>query len=230
MVFAREGARVVVSDVNRTGGEETVRAVTDAEGEATFVQADVSNGEDVKRLVQAAVDTYRRLDCAFNNAGIEGSPAHTADYDEATWRRVIDINLTGVWLCMKYEIGAMLTNGGGAIVSNASILGQVAFTTAPAYVASKHGVVGLTRTAAIEYATQGVRVNAVCPGFIETPMLERSGMLQDPRLRGAIEGMHAMKRLGRPEEVAEVAMMLCSDATSFVTGHPMLVDGGYVSQ
>jgi NAD(P)-dependent dehydrogenase (short-subunit alcohol dehydrogenase family) len=170
------------------------------------------------------------LDYAFNNAGIEGEQATTADYPVSEWERLISINLTGVWLSMKYEIPQMLKNGSGAIVNMSSILGTVGFANACAYVTAKHGVIGLTKTAALEYATQGIRVNAVCPAFIETPMLERWGLLTDPEIRAQLVSLHPLQRLGEPEEVADVVLWLCSEEASFVTGHAMLIDGGYVAQ
>lgn len=171
LAFAKAGARVVAADLNEAEGEETVRLAEAAGGEVRFVTTDVTRDEDVARMVQVAKDAFGGLDFAFNNAGIEGVLAPTADYPEDAWLKVLDVNLTSVWRCMKHEIPAMLERGGGAIVNNASILGLVGFANAPAYTASKHGVVGLTKAAAQEYAPRGIRINAVCPGFIETPMV-----------------------------------------------------------
>ena len=228
--FAREGARVVVADVDAAGGEETVRLAGAAGGEARFIRCDVSSGTEVEALIGGTVEAWGRLDCAVNNAGIAGAQAPVADYPDDAWRRVIDINLNGVWLCMKREIPPMLAGGGGAIVNVASILGLVGFANASAYVAAKHGVVGLTKTAAIEYAARGLRVNAVCPGFIETPMIERGLADAPPRVLQAITRLHPVGRLGRPEEIAAMVVWLCSDAASFVNGAAMTVDGGYVAQ
>ena len=229
LVFAREGAKVVVADVVVDGGEETVRLIKAAGGDAVFVKADMAKATDVEGMVQQAVSTYGRLDCAHNNAGIEGATGKTADYQEPDWDRVIQINLTGVWLCMKYEIPQMLKQGGGAIVNTASDAGLLGVPQMPAYVASKHGVVGLTKTAALEYAKSGIRVNAVCPGVIKTPMVERITSLRP----GRIERMAAAEpvgRMGKPEEIAEAVVWLCSEAASFVTGLPMPVDGGIAAQ
>lgn len=228
VAFAREGAQVVVSDIMVQGGEETVHLIQQAGGKAIFVKTDVSKAAEVEAMVVQAVSTYGRLDYACNNAGIGGPLLFTADYSEADWNRVIGINLTGVWLCMKYEIQQMLKNNGGVIVNMASILGLVGFAGSPAYVAAKHGIVGLTKTAAIEYATQNIRVAAVCPAFIQTPMVEQG--ITDPAAMRQIEAMHPMRRLGKPDEVAEMVIWVCSDRASFVTGCPLLVDGGYVAQ
>jgi NAD(P)-dependent dehydrogenase (short-subunit alcohol dehydrogenase family) len=229
LTFARAGARVVVADVVIAGGEETVRLIKAAGGEAIFVKADMAKAAEVEAMVNTAVAAFGRLDSAHNNAGIEGVTATTADYPEDDWERVININLKGVWLCMKYEIPQMLKQGGGAIVNTASGAGLVGVPRMPAYVASKHGVVGLTRTAALEYAKAGIRVNAVCPGVIQTPMVERV----TSRRPGMIEKMIAAEpigRIGKPEEIAEAAVWLCSEAASFVTGHAMSVDGGALAQ
>lgn len=230
IAFAAEGAKVVVSDVSVEGGEETVRLIRAAGGEARFAACDVAKEAEVEALVRGAVSAYGRLDCAFNNAGIGGPQSPTADYPLDGWSRVIGVNLTGVFLCMKHELQQMQKQGGGAIVNNASILGTVAFAGAPAYVAAKHGVLGLTKTAAVEVAAQNIRVNAVCPAFIATPMLESAGLLGDPALHQMLVNLHPMKRLGRSEEIATAVLFLCSDEASFMTGHPMLVDGGYVAQ
>lgn len=230
IAFAREGARLIVSDLADAAGEETVGAIRAAGGDARYVRTDVRDASEVEKLVLGTLQTYGRLDVAFNNAGIEGATAPIADLSEADWERVLRVNLTAAFLCMKHEIAAMLKQGAGAIVNNASILGQVGFANASAYVAAKHGLLGLTRTAAIEYASRGIRVNAVCPGFIVTPMLERAGLLQDEGTRKSLEAMHALKRLGRPEEVAEAVLFLASPKASFIAGHPLLVDGGYVAR
>lgn len=228
--FAREGARVVVSDLADGAGEETVSSIRKAGGEARYVRTDVRDAAQVAALVTGTVQAYGRLDVAFNNAGIEGSQAPIADLSEESWERVLRVNLTAVFLCMKHQLAQMTKQGEGAIVNNASILGQVGFANASAYVAAKHGLLGLTRCAALEYSTRGIRVNAVCPGFIVTPMLERAGLLQDDATRKTIESLHAMKRMGKPEEVAEAVLFLASAKASFIAGHPLLVDGGYVAQ
>jgi len=229
LAFAREGAKVVIADVVVAGGEETVRLIKAAGGEATFVKADVAKAAEVEALVKKAVETYGKLDCAFNNAGIEGEIAPTADCTEENWHRVVDIDLKGVWLCMKYEIPHMLKQGSGAIVNTASVAGLVGFQGIPAYVAAKHGVNGLTKTAALEYAKSGIRVNAVCPGVIQTPMVERA-FRASPQFGEAAAALEPVGRLGKPEEIAEAVVWLCSDAASFVTGLPMAVDGGLVAQ
>jgi NAD(P)-dependent dehydrogenase (short-subunit alcohol dehydrogenase family) len=229
--FAAEGARVVVSDVNVDAGEETAQMIRDQGGEASFVRADVSKSSDVQEMVTFTLDTYGRLDFAFNNAGIEGDLAPTADYSEDAWNRVIAINLTSVFLCMKYQIPHMLESG-GAIVNNASILGTVGFANAPAYTASKHGVLGLTKAAAQEYGAKGVRINAVCPGFIETPMVMERGVQagQNREMYDQLASMHPIGRLGRSEEIASAVLWLCSPGAAFTIGHPLVVDGGYVSR
>ncbi len=229
LAFAREGSRVVAADVTMEGGQETVQLIKNAGGEAIFVKADVSNASEVEALVQQAVAAYGRLDCAHNNAGIEGRGAFIVNDTEANWERVLAVNLKGVWLCMKYEIRQMLTQGGGAIVNTASGAGLVGGRGSGAYVASKHGVVGLTKTAALEYAKSGIRVNVVCPGAIETPMINRITR-QQPKVLAAMAAAHPIGRAGKPEEIAEAVVWLCSDAASFVTGHAMPVDGGLVAQ
>lgn len=229
LAFASAGARVVVSDVVVDGGEETVERIEAAGGEATFVRADVSQTAEVEALVGRTVETYGRLDCAHNNAGIEGDMAPTADCAEANWDRTIAINLKGVWLCMRYEIPQMLRQGGGVIVNTASVAGLVGFANLPAYVASKHGIAGLTKTAALEYAEQGIRVNAVCPGVIHTAMIDRI-VGDDAVAVSQFTALEPVGRMGLPAEVAQVVVWLCSDAASFVTGVAMPVDGGFVAQ
>jgi NAD(P)-dependent dehydrogenase (short-subunit alcohol dehydrogenase family) len=227
-LYGRERARVVVSDVEEEGARTTVRLVEEAGGEARFVRADVSRAEDCDALVQETVRTFGRLDVACNNAGVGGESNLTADYTPEGWRRVLDINLSGVFFCMKAEIPAMLQGGGGSIVNIASILGQVAFATAPAYVSAKHGVVGLTRNAAVEYGGQGLRVNAVGPAFIRTPMI--ADLEGDQETYRTLVSLHPLGRLGEPEEVAEVVLFLSSDRASFVTGAYYAVDGGYLAR
>lgn len=229
MTFSQEGAQVVVSDQDVESGEITAEQIRQAGGEACFIAADVSQTDDIERLIARVVDTYGRLDCAHNNAGIEGDAAMTIDYEESQWDRVIAINLTGVWRCMKAEIPQMLKQGGGAIVNTASAAGLIGFRGASAYVASKHGVIGLTKTAALEYAKSGIRVNAVCPGAIDTPMMGRiTG--DEPRLVDRMVATEPVGRMGTADEIAASVVWLCSDAASFVTGHAMAVDGGMVAQ
>ncbi len=230
MAFAREGAKVVAADVVVDGGEETVRIIQDSGGEAIFVRTDVAAANQVEALVNTAVETYGRLDCAHNNAGIEGAVAQTHEYLEDAWDAVMGINLKGVWLCMRYEIPQMLRQGGGTIVNTASVAGLVGIRRQPAYVASKHGVNGLTKVAALENAGRGIRVNAVCPGAIRTPMIERFLELNPEFNEEKMVEMEPVGRMGSPDEIAAAVVWLSSDAASFVTGHTMTVDGGWVAQ
>lgn len=226
IAFANRGAKVVIADY--VEDSETLDLITKHSGEAIFVKCDVSNAKDVQNMVEKTIATFGRLDYAFNNAGIEGAQGMTADCTPENWDRTIGVNLTGIWLCMKYELPHLLKNG-GAIVNCASIAGLVGFPGLPAYVASKHGVVGLTKTTALEYAKQGVRVNAVCPGVIKTPMIDRfTG--KDKVAEKAFADQEPVGRMGQPEEVAEAVIWLCSEASSFVTGHAMAVDGGWIAQ
>ena len=229
LAFAREGARVVASDIEGAGGEETARLVTEGGGTALHVACDVTRATDVEALVATAVDAYGRLDCAHNNAGVEGAYGRTADCGEDNFDRTCAVNLKGVYLCLKAEIAHLLgREGGGAIVNTASVAGVEGAKNLPAYVASKHGVMGLTRTAALEYATRGIRVNAVCPGPIRTRMLEAI-MEENPRMEPAMIAAVPMRRLGAPEEIAEAVVWLCSDRASYVTGQGLVVDGGFTA-
>ncbi|MBK6791138.1 MAG: SDR family oxidoreductase [Anaerolineales bacterium] len=230
LMFAKAGAKLIVADIVVAGGEETVRLINTAGGEAVFTSCDVTKSEEVKSVMTTALKNYGRLDYACNNAGIGGPSMLTGEYKEEDWRAVIDVNLIGAWLCMKYELEIMQKQGGGVIVNMASILGKVGFATASAYVAAKHGLIGLTETAALEYATQNIRVNAVCPGFIYTPLLEKAGMKTGTDLHTQISNLHPMKRMGTSEEIANAVTWLCSDAASFITGHALMVDGGYTAQ
>jgi NAD(P)-dependent dehydrogenase (short-subunit alcohol dehydrogenase family) len=227
IAFAARGAKVVIADW--VEDNETVNTITSAGGDAIFIKCDVSNEESVKMMVDKTIAQYGKLDYAFNNAGIEGHSAPTHECSSENWDKTIAVNLKGIWLCMKYEIPHMLKQGKGAIVNNASIAGLVAFPNIPAYVASKHGVIGLTKNAAIEYAKSGIRVNVVCPGVIKTPMIDRfTG--KDKAVEKQFESSEPIGRLGEPGEVAEAVTWLCSDAASFVTGLSMPVDGGWVAQ
>ncbi len=229
IAFAELGARVVVSDIEVDGGEETVRMIEEDGGTAMFVRADVASADDSQALVDRTIAAWGRLDFAFNNAGIEGHMAPTAQVTSDTWDRVLAINLTGVWNCMKAEIPEMLRVGGGSIVNCSSVAGLVGFAGSAAYVASKHGLVGLTKSAALDYATEGIRVNAVCPGVIRTPMIDRVVEAQ-PEMEAALIGMEPVGRLGTPEEIASAVIWLCTDGAAFVTGHPLAVDGGVVAR
>lgn len=225
---AREGAVVVVSDLDEAGGAETLARVRRAGGDGTLVVADVARPGDAGRLVDRTVSKYGRLDIACNNAGVAGELAPTAEYPDDAWQHVIDVNLSGVFHGMKQQIAQMLRNGGGAIVNVASILGQVGFAKACAYTAAKHGVVGLTKVAALEYAEHGIRVNAVGPAFIHTPMIAR--LEGDEAARAQLEALHPIGRLGMPHEVAELVVWLASDRASFITGSYHPVDGGYLAR
>jgi NAD(P)-dependent dehydrogenase (short-subunit alcohol dehydrogenase family) len=222
VAFAASGASVVVSDVNEAGGEETVALIAAAGGKAVFQRCDVSNGADVKSLVARAVSEYGHLDFALNNAGINNLGSN--EYDDDVWARSMGINLTGVMMCMREEAEVMMAQGKGAIVNTASINGLVGNGAQPGYTASKHGVVGLTRHGALRWAQAGIRVNCVCPGVIETPMT--APLTANPEMKKILDGMTPMGRMGKAEEIASAVMWLCSDQASFVTGHPLVVDGG----
>jgi NAD(P)-dependent dehydrogenase (short-subunit alcohol dehydrogenase family) len=205
-----------------------LKTIQDDGGSALFIKCDVSKSADVADMIQKTIDTFGRLDFAVNNAGVEGATAPTHECTEENWDRTININLKGVWLCMKHEITHMLKQGKGAIVNTASVAGLIGFQGLPAYVVSKHGIVGLTKTAALENAKQGIRINAVCPGVIRTPMVDRTTG-KDKTVEKKFEDMEPVGRMGEPEEVAEAIVWLCSDAASFVTGHAMPVDGGWIA-
>jgi len=229
LLLAKQGAKVMIADYVPESAERTVKLIKDAGGNANCIAAEVSMPKQVEAMVAKTVEVYGRLDGAFNNAGIEGKMADTVEYPEETFDRIMAINLKGVWLCMRAEIPQMLKTGGGAIVNTASGAGLVGVPMLSAYNASKHGVVGLTKTAALEYAQKNIRVNCVCPGLINTPMVARmidSGGMNEQESVAA----EPVRRMGRPEEIGEGVVWLLSNAASFVTGHSMSIDGGYVAQ
>ena len=225
--FAREGASVVVADIDEDGGNETVALIEKAGGAASFVRTDVSVRDDVYAMVQHAVDTFGGLDCAHNNAGIAAPMVPLADYPDDGWDHTIAVMLTGVYHCMKAEIPRMLERGGGAIVNTASGVGLVGYPNQAAYTASKHGVLGLTKVAALDYGSQGVRVNAICPGTARTPMVDEA-IQQFPGIEDDLKKLHPIGRIGEAQEIAEAAVWLCTPAASFVLGVALPVDGGYV--
>jgi NAD(P)-dependent dehydrogenase (short-subunit alcohol dehydrogenase family) len=229
LAFAREGAKVVVADTVAKDGEDTVNSIRRAGGEASFIRTDVSKASEVEAMVNKTIETYGHLDCAYNNAGVVISPRLTPETSEADWDHVINVNLKGVWLCMKYEIPQMIKSGKGAIVNASSMVGLIGLPKRSAYAASKHGVIGLTKVAALEYANAGIRVNAICPAVVRTPLVE-SIIESDPEAESQLMSMIPMERLGTLEEMAEVVVWLLSDASSFVTGHAMAVDGGVVAK
>lgn len=230
LAFAREGARVAVADAAETAAQETVALINKAGGQAMTLTGDVTDAGAVEAMVKSVVAAYGRLDCAFNNAGIAGFQVDaggkkTHEWSEAGFDRMIAVNLKGVWLCMKHELPQMVSQGGGAIVNTASIAGLIGLATSSGYVAAKHGVVGLTKTAALEYADDNVRVNAVCPGYIETKMTEDTMRRRGEELMAKVP----FHRMGKPEEIAEMVLWLCSDRASFVSGAAYNVDGGYMA-
>jgi NAD(P)-dependent dehydrogenase (short-subunit alcohol dehydrogenase family) len=227
LLFAREGAKVVIADYVTEGGNETVRQIKAAGGEALFTQADVSKSADVQHMIATTVKTYGRVDVLFNNAGIEGPSAKIANYKEEDWDRVIAIDLTAVYLGMKYVIPEMLKQGGGVIISTASVAGLVGFPGSGAYAAAKAGVINMTRLVALEYADKNIRVNCICPGIIETPMVDR---VMGNRPREGVVKAEPIGRLGKPEDIANAALFLASDESSFATGAPFIIDGGYVAR
>jgi NAD(P)-dependent dehydrogenase (short-subunit alcohol dehydrogenase family) len=226
VAFARRGAKVVIADWIEE--PSTLKEVQDLGSTAMFVKCDVSKSADVQQMINAAMKAYGRIDYGVNNAGIEGATAPTHECTEENWERTMNINIKGVWLCMKHEILVMLKQGKGSIVNTASVAGLIGFPGLPAYVVSKHGIVGLTKTAALENAKQGIRVNAVCPGVIRTPMIDRTTG-KDKTVEKQYENMEPVGRMGAPEEVAEAIVWLCSDSASFITGHALAVDGGWIA-
>ena len=230
LAFAREGARVAIASRRKTKGDEVVRAIRDRGGEAVWIKADVTNVQQVRALVGRTVSAFGGLDYAFNNGGSGGKGRPTADMDERNWDMTIDGYLKSVWLCMKYEILAMLKRGAGVIVNNSSVDGVRAypFPIGSAYSAAKHGVIGLTKSAALEYASRGIRINAVCPGWVRTPPVDR-WMKRDPKVARQIISQEPIGRLGTPEEIAEMVIWLCSERATFVLGAALAIDGGYLA-
>ena len=228
IAFARDGAKVTVADIAVDGGLETVRLINDSGGEALFVECEVSRAAEVAALVAGTVEAFGSLDCAFNNAGIGGPRVPIHEVSEKDWDLVTSVDMKGVWLCMKYEIKQMLDQGNGAIVNTASIAGLKGLPTASAYGAAKFAVVGMTKIAALDYARQGIRINAVCPGWVWTQLLEIDGVVTPEREASFIKRA-PVGRIGEPAEIAEAVVWLCSDAASFVTGHSMAVDGGVMA-
>ena len=229
LAFAQAGANVVVADVLEVDGVKTAQLIEEMGVRVLFVKCDVSSESEVKNLMNRTVETFGRLDYAVNNAGSEGKVGNTVDCTTENWDRVIAVDLKGVWLCMKNEIPQMVKQGSGSIVNISSIAGLIGFQSIPAYVAAKHGVIGLTKTAALEYAKTGGRINAVCPGVIQTPMIDRF-VHGEAQARQALVSGEPVGRVGKPEEIANAVVWLCSDGASFVTGHPLVVDGGWVAQ
>ena len=229
LAFAREGAKIVIADRNAQRGEKIVSTIRDAGGIASFRRTDVSVAAEIEALVDYTTKTYGRLDLAFNNAGIEGDVKPLIDQTEANFDAVMDINVKGVWLSMKYEIPRMLEQGGGAIVNSSSVAGVTGFPGIGIYAASKHAVIGLTKTAALEYCAQGIRINAVNPAAIDTEMIDRLADGLNTK-KNDLSALHPLGRIGRVEEVAEAVLWLCSDRASFVTGHSLMVDGGFTAR
>lgn len=229
IALANEGAKVVVADIATTEGEATAQMITGAGGQAIFTKSDVTKSGDVEAMVQTVLKTFGRLDFALNNAGIDGVRARTADYPEDVWHRVIDLNLTGVFLCVKNELPIMVNQGCGVIVNMSSVAGVTGFPGHAAYTASKHGVIGLTKTAALDYAKVGVRVNAICPAYTQTPMLTRMPE-RSPDLEAKLVSRVPMQRLGTAEEIAKAVIYLFSDAAAFITGHSLVMDGGILAE
>ncbi|MBV1932840.1 MAG: glucose 1-dehydrogenase [Porticoccaceae bacterium] len=229
LIFAREGASVVVADISVESGEETAHLVEKAGGKAIFLKCDVSKAADCEALTNAAVVNFGSLDCAFNNAGVEGVPSKLGDATEENFMLNYNVNILGVFLCMKYQIKQMLTQeSGGAIVNTASDAGLIGVKNLGQYSAAKHAVIGLTKSGALDYATKKIRINAVCPGPIRTPMLQRL-FDENPKVADAMIGAQPVKRLGEPSEIGDAAVYLCSDGASYITGHALPVDGGYMA-
>lgn len=229
IAFAREGADVVVADILTEGGIKTVRIIEELGRSVIFVECDVSQGKQVKKMIEKTVEKFGRLDFAFNNAGIEERNSSILDCTEESWDRIQSINLKGVWLCLKYEIPQMLKQGGGAIVNCSSVAGERGFPGIPAYTASKHGVVGLTRSAALEFSQYKIRINSISPGIIQTPMMDRITH-GEATIKKKLVDSEPMGRVGKPEEIAEGVVWLCSNASSFVTGQNLAIDGGWMAR
>ncbi len=225
LAFGRAGATVVVADTAVDGGHATAAMIVEQGGKALFVHTNVTRANEVEALIDKTVAMYGRLDCAFNNAGVEDEAGQLGDTDEDAFDRIVNVNLKGAWLCMKYEIRQMLKQGGGSIVNTASVAGLVGAPTQPIYAATKHAVVGLTKTAAVEYAAEGIRINSVCPGVINTPTMARA-LKREPLREDKLRKGHPIGRFGEPSEIANAALWLCSEQSSFVTGHQLAVDGG----
>ena len=230
IAFAEEGAKVVITDVDEEKGRKLAEEINESGGTAVFMKHNVADAKQTKEIINKIVEKFGKLDVAFNNAGIAGPSLPISEYPEEDWERVISINLLGIYYGMKYQIQQMLKQGGGAIVNNSSILGKVGFNNASAYVAAKHAVVGLTKAAALEYASKNIRINAVNPAFIKTPLIENAGMKEGTEMYDMLVGLHPIGRLGNPREVANAVLFLSGEDASFVHGESLMVDGGYTAK